>query len=50
MFATMLGGHDRRTMFTLTADWRGTEGVEDVINAKRGSCSSSTRPSGVGWP
>lgn len=30
-FATVLGGPDRRTLFMLTADWRGTEGVEDVI-------------------
>ena len=27
-FATMLGGPDRSTLFMLTAEWRGTEGVE----------------------
>jgi hypothetical protein len=35
-FATMLGGPNRRTLFMLTADWRGTEGVEDVIKARTG--------------
>jgi sugar lactone lactonase YvrE len=35
-FATMFGGPDRRTLFMLTADWRGTEGIENVINARTG--------------
>ena len=35
-FAAMLGGPDRRTLFMLTADWRGTEGVEDVVKAQNG--------------
>jgi sugar lactone lactonase YvrE len=43
-FATMLGGPDRQTLFMLTADWRGTEGVEGVIRARTGQVSSSTRP------
>jgi sugar lactone lactonase YvrE len=50
-FATMLGGPDRRTLFMLTADWRGTEGVEDVINARTGQVLVVDAPApGVGWP
>jgi sugar lactone lactonase YvrE len=33
-FATMLGGPDRRTLFMLTAEWHGTEAVEDVVAAR----------------
>ena len=50
-FATMLGGPDRRTLFMLTADWRGTEGVEDVIEARTGQVLVVDAPApGVGWP
>src|ERR671930_117541 len=50
-FATMLGGPDRRTLFMLTADWRGTEGVENVIKAKTGQVLVVDAPApGVGWP
>jgi sugar lactone lactonase YvrE len=50
-FATMLGGPDRRTLFMLTAEWRGTEGVEDVINARTGQVLVADAPApGVGWP
>ena len=50
-FATMLGGPDRRTLFMLTADWRGTEGVEDVIEARTGQVLVADAPApGVGWP
>ena len=50
-FATMLGGSDRRTLFMLTADWRGTEGVEDVIKARTGQVLVVDAPApGVGWP
>jgi sugar lactone lactonase YvrE len=50
-FATMLGGRDRRTLFMLTADWRGTEGVEDVIKARTGQVLVADAPApGVGWP
>jgi len=50
-FATMLGGPDRRTLFMLTADWRGTGGVEDVINARTGQVLVVDAPvPGVGWP
>jgi sugar lactone lactonase YvrE len=47
----MLGGPDRRTLFMLTADWRGTEGVEHVINARTGQVLAVEAPApGVGWP
>jgi hypothetical protein len=32
----MLGGPDRRTLFMLAAGWRGTEGVEEVLEARIG--------------
>jgi hypothetical protein len=35
----------------LTADWRRTEGVEDVIDAKTGQVLVVDAPApGVGWP
>jgi sugar lactone lactonase YvrE len=50
-FATMLGGADRRTLFMLTADWRGTEGVEAVVKARTGQVLVADAPApGVGWP
>jgi sugar lactone lactonase YvrE len=50
-FAAMLGGPGRRTLFMLTAEWRGTEGVEDVIKAKTGQVLVAEAPApGAGWP
>jgi sugar lactone lactonase YvrE len=50
-FATMLGGPDRRTLFMLTADWRGTESVDDVVAARTGQVLTVEAPApGVGWP
>jgi sugar lactone lactonase YvrE len=50
-FAAMLGGPDRRTLFMLTADWRGTEGVENVIEARTGQVLvDEALVPGVGWP
>jgi sugar lactone lactonase YvrE len=50
-FATMLGGPDRQTLFMLTAEWRGTEGVENVITARTGQVLVADAPArGVGWP
>ena len=50
-FAATLGGPDRRLLFMLTADWRGTEGVEDVIKARTGQVLVIDAPApGVGWP
>jgi hypothetical protein len=43
-----------RTLFMLTADWRGTEAVEDVedvIEARAGQVLVVDAPApGVGWP
>jgi sugar lactone lactonase YvrE len=50
-FAAMLGGPDRRTLFMLTAEWRGTEAVGDVIEARTGQILVADAPApGVGWP
>jgi sugar lactone lactonase YvrE len=50
-FAAMFGGPDRRTLFMLTADWRGTEGVENVIEARTGQVLvDEALVPGVGWP
>ncbi len=50
-FATMLGGPDRRTLFMLTAEWQGTQGVDDVVNARTGQILVIDAPApGVGWP
>jgi sugar lactone lactonase YvrE len=50
-FATMLGGPGRQTLFMLTAEWRGTEEVEDVIKARTGQVLVAEAPApGVGWP
>ena len=47
----MLGGPERRSLFMLTAAWRGTEGVEDVITARTGQVLVVEAPApGVGWP
>ena len=47
----MLGGPDRRTLFMLTADWGGTEGVENVIKSTSGQVLVVEAPAaGVGWP
>jgi sugar lactone lactonase YvrE len=50
-FAAMLGGPGRRMLFMLTAEWRGTEQVEDVIKARTGQILVVDAPApGVGWP
>jgi sugar lactone lactonase YvrE len=50
-FAAMLGGHDRRTLFMLTADWRGTGAIEDVVRSRTGRILVADAPAaGVGWP
>ncbi len=50
-FAAMLGGPDRRTLFMLTAEWRGTEDMADVIAARTGQVLVAGAPAaGVGWP
>jgi sugar lactone lactonase YvrE len=50
-FAAMLGGPDRRTLFMLTAEWHGTQGVDDVLAARTGQVLVADAPApGVGWP
>jgi sugar lactone lactonase YvrE len=50
-FAAMLGGPDRRKLFMLTAEWHGTEGIENVVKAKTGQVLVVDAPApGVGWP
>jgi sugar lactone lactonase YvrE len=50
-FAAMLGGPDRRTLFMLTAEWRGTKDIDDVIAARTGQVLVADAPApGVGWP
>ena len=50
-FAAMLGGPDRRTLFMLTAEWHGTEGIEEVVKARTGQVLVADAPApGVGWP
>lgn len=50
-FATMLGGPGRRTLFMLTAEWRGTQDIDDVIAARTGQVLVVDAPApGVGWP
>src|ERR687897_70089 len=50
-FASMLGGRDRRTLFMLAADWRGSENVDDVVAARTGQVLVAEAPApGVGWP
>ena len=49
-FATMLGGPDRRMLIMLTAEWRGTEDVGDVVQARTGQILVIDAPApGVGW-
>ena len=50
-FAAMLGGPDRRTLFMLTAEWRGTDGMDEVIRERTGQILLADAPApGVGWP
>jgi len=50
-FAAMLGGPDRRTLFMLTAEWQGAQGVDDVVSARTGQILAIDAPApGVGWP
>ena len=51
IFGCALGGPDRRTLFLLAAEWRGTDQVADVVAARTGQVLTVPAPaSGVGWP
>jgi sugar lactone lactonase YvrE len=51
IFAAMLGGPDRRTLFMLAAEWRGTDDVDSAIAARTGQVLVARAPApGAGWP
>jgi sugar lactone lactonase YvrE len=51
IFASMLGGPDRTTLFLLAAEWRGIEHVEEAIAARTGQVLITKAPApGAGWP
>lgn len=48
-FACMLGGVDRKTLFMVATEWRGTEHMAD--GARTGQILTADAPArGVGWP
>jgi sugar lactone lactonase YvrE len=50
-FACTLGGPDGRTLFLLTAEWRGTEQVDEAVAARTGQVLVAPAPApGAGWP
>jgi sugar lactone lactonase YvrE len=51
IFATMLGGPDRATLFLLAAEWRGIEHVDEAVAARTGQVLTVQAPApGAGWP
>jgi len=51
IFAAALGGADRRSLFMLAAEWRGTDGVESALAARTGQVLVVDAPApGAGWP
>jgi sugar lactone lactonase YvrE len=47
----MLGGPDRRTLFMLLADWRGTGNIQELIADRTGQVLTIQAPAaGAGWP
>jgi sugar lactone lactonase YvrE len=51
IFGCALGGPDRRTLFLLAAEWRGTDQVAQVVAARTGQVLTIQAPAaGVGWP
>ena len=51
IFAAMLGGPDRTTLFLLAAEWRGTDHVDEAIAARTGQVLITKAPApGAGWP
>ena len=51
IFATILGGPDRKTLFLLATEWRGTEQVNEAVAARTGQVLASQAPEAVaGWP
>lgn len=51
IFAVMLGGMDRTTLFLLAADWRGIDRVDEALAARTGQILITQAPAaGTGWP
>jgi sugar lactone lactonase YvrE len=51
IFAAMLGGPDRTTLFLLAAQWRGIEHVDEAVAARTGQILITKAPApGAGWP
>ena len=51
IFAAMLGGPDRTTLFLLAAAWRGIAQVNEAVAARTGQVLVSPAPApGAGWP
>ncbi|HEX4204164.1 MAG TPA: SMP-30/gluconolactonase/LRE family protein [Ktedonobacteraceae bacterium] len=51
IFAAMLGGPDRTTLFLLAAEWRGIEQVNEAVAARTGQVLvSQVSVPGAGWP
>jgi sugar lactone lactonase YvrE len=51
IFATMLGGPDRTTLFLLAAEWRGIKQVNEAVAARTGQVLvSQASVGGAGWP
>jgi sugar lactone lactonase YvrE len=50
-FACMLGGHDRKTLFVVAAEWRGMDKIPEVARARTGRVLTIEAPApGAGWP
>ena len=51
LFATMLGGPDRRTLCMLVAEWHGTDKVDEAMARRTAQVLVADAPApGVGWP
>jgi sugar lactone lactonase YvrE len=51
IFGCTLGGGDRKALFLLAADWRGTDQVADLVAARTGQVLTvQASAPGVGWP
>ena len=50
-FACMLGGHDKKTLFIVAAEWRGMEKIAEVARARTGQLLTiETLVPSAGWP
>ncbi len=50
-FACMLGGPDGKTLFMVTAEWRGPEAVHDIAAERTGRVLIADAPAPkAGWP